>query len=61
MSMKYELHDRYLLAVYMLLREHEETLDDLQLQVFMRLQRQVLQDMTLEEAGKIEELYASYM
>ena len=55
--MEFTLKDRYVLAAYMLFRQHEESLDNIQCQLFGELQRSIFQGLTLEEVEHIDELY----
>lgn len=60
-SMHFELTDRYLLAVYVFLRQHEDNLDAVQARVLQDLQKEVFQGMTLEEVEQIEAIYSEKM
>ncbi|THB62988.1 MAG: hypothetical protein D6B26_06500 [Spirochaetaceae bacterium] len=52
------LKDRYLLAAYIFFRNNEEILDEVQLELFGIMQKQIFQTMTLEEVEKIDEIYS---
>ncbi|AFG37557.1 hypothetical protein Spiaf_1498 [Spirochaeta africana DSM 8902] len=58
--MDFLLKDRYVLAAYMLFRQHEEELDPIQCQLYSELQRSIFRGMTLEEVEKIETIYADF-